>query len=54
MDAERLAWGRTVHTLRALTEVATWEHHKRTDEHRSHPWLALRPLLEAELGSNAS
>lgn len=25
VDPERLAWGRTVHALRALTEIATWE-----------------------------
>jgi aminoglycoside phosphotransferase (APT) family kinase protein len=51
-DPERLAWARSVHALRALTEVATWEHQDRIAAHRGHPWLALRPVLEAELGSD--
>jgi len=50
VDPERLAWGRTVHALRAMTEIATWEHQDRTDAHSGHPWLSLRPALEAQLG----
>ncbi len=53
INAERLAWGRTVHALRAITEVATWEHQHRTDAHRGHPWLALRPALEAQLAAGS-
>lgn len=50
VDPERLAWGRTVHALRAMAEIATWEHQDRTDAHSGHPWLSLRPALEAQLG----
>lgn len=49
VDPERLAWGRTVHALRAITELATWEYQVRTDAHRGHPWLRLRPALDAQL-----
>ncbi len=51
VDAERLAWGRRAHALRALVEVATWEADRSIDNHRGHPWLAMRPLLEAQLGT---
>ncbi|MDP2291528.1 MAG: phosphotransferase [Actinomycetota bacterium] len=51
VDPERLAWGRSVHALRALTEVSTWEHQDRIDAHRGHPWLALRTVLEAQLAT---
>jgi aminoglycoside phosphotransferase (APT) family kinase protein len=54
IDAERLAWGRTVHALRALIEIATWEHQERIASHRGHPWLALRPVLEAQLADRRS
>lgn len=51
VDANRLAWGRRVHALRAVVEVATWEADRTMDNHRRHPWLTMRPLLEAQLGS---
>jgi aminoglycoside phosphotransferase (APT) family kinase protein len=51
IDPERLNWGHTIHALRALIELSTWEHQNRLDEHRGHPWLTLRPTLEAQLAS---
>ena len=51
VDADRLAWGRRVHALRAMVEVATWEADGTIDHHRGHPWLTMRPLLEAQLGT---
>jgi aminoglycoside phosphotransferase (APT) family kinase protein len=49
VDTERLAWGQTVHALRAITELATWDHEGRAAQHHGHPWVALRPTLEALL-----
>lgn len=51
VDPARLQWGRRVHALRALVEVATWHREERIEELRGHPWLELRPTLEAELGA---
>lgn len=51
VDPERLAWGRTVHALRAVTEIATWEHHDRSHERSGHPWIAMRSVLEAQLAT---
>jgi hypothetical protein len=51
VDAERLNWGRRTHALRALVEIATWEADQSIDQHRGHPWLTMRPLLEAQLGT---
>lgn len=49
IDPDRLAWGHRVHALRAITEIATWEHQHHIDAHRGHPWLSIRPALEAHL-----
>jgi aminoglycoside phosphotransferase (APT) family kinase protein len=49
IGSDRLAWGRQVHALRAIVELTTWEVHGRIDEHHGHPWLTLRPTLEAQL-----
>lgn len=49
VDPEQLAWGRTVHALRAITEIATWESGRLVDTHAGHPWLAMRPALERYL-----
>jgi aminoglycoside phosphotransferase (APT) family kinase protein len=49
VDAERLAWGQQAHALRALVEVATWEANDGLDARRGHPWLTMRPVLEAHL-----
>jgi hypothetical protein len=46
-----LHWGRTVHALRAMTEIATWEHQDRIDVHRGHPWVAMRTVLEDQLAT---
>ena len=55
VDAVRLAWGRRAHALRALVEIATWEANDQLDAHRGHPWLTMRPVLEAHLlGSRAT
>jgi hypothetical protein len=51
IDPERLAWGRTVHALRAVTEIATWEHQDRIDVHQGHPWIAMRTVLEDQLAT---
>jgi len=51
VDPERLAWGRSVHALRAITELATWESSGQLDAHAGHPWLALRTVLKAQLES---
>jgi aminoglycoside phosphotransferase (APT) family kinase protein len=51
IDPERLAWGRTVHALRAMTEIATWAHQDRIDVHRGHPWVAMRTVLEDQLAT---
>ena len=53
VDPDRLMWGQRVHALRALTELATWEHHNRLDDHQGHPWIVLRPALEARLWPRA-
>jgi hypothetical protein len=44
-----LTWGRRAHALRAIVEIATWEVNGELDAHRGHPWLRLRPVLEAHL-----
>ncbi len=49
VDPERLAWGHTAHTLRALVEIATWQAAGQIHAHAGHPWLAMRPTLEAHL-----
>jgi hypothetical protein len=49
VDTVRLAWGRRAHALRALVEIVTWEANGQLDAHRGHPWLAMRPVLEAHL-----
>ena len=49
IDSTRLNWGRRTHALRALVEIATWETNDTIDEHRGHPWLTMRPVLEAQL-----
>lgn len=49
VDATRLNWGRRIHALRALVEIATWEAEHSIDNHRGHPWLIMRPVLEAQL-----
>ena len=51
VDPAGLAWGRTVHALRTMTEIATWEHQDRIEVHRGHPWIAMRPVLEAQLAT---
>jgi aminoglycoside phosphotransferase (APT) family kinase protein len=47
IDSTRLTWGRRAHALRALVETASWEAHGDLDAHRGHPWLTMRPTLEA-------
>ena len=54
VDPARIQWGRHVHALRAVVEIATWQHEQRIDAHCGHPWLALRPVLEAQLASRTS
>ncbi|MEQ1702352.1 MAG: hypothetical protein ABMA25_19755, partial [Ilumatobacteraceae bacterium] len=49
VNPERLAWGHAVHALRALVEIASWEAANQIDERAGHPWLAMRPSLEAHL-----
>ena len=51
VDPERLAWGRIVHALRAVTEIATWEQQDRGHERSGHPWIAMRSVLEAQLAT---
>jgi len=51
VDPERLSWGRSVHALRAITELATWESAGQLEAHVGHPWLALRTVLDAQLKS---
>jgi aminoglycoside phosphotransferase (APT) family kinase protein len=51
VEPSRLTWGRRSHALRALVEIATWEANDTIDAHRGHPWLTMRPILEAHLGS---
>ncbi len=51
VDPDRLAWGHTVHALRAIVELTTWEVQGRIGEHQGHPWLTLRPTLETQLAS---
>jgi hypothetical protein len=38
---------RRAHAMRALVETATWEARGDLDTHRGHPWLTMRPTLEA-------
>lgn len=49
LDSGRLAWGSRTHALRAIVEIATWEANDEIDPHRGHPWLTMRPALEAQL-----
>lgn len=49
VDETRLAWGHRAHALRALIEIATWESTNDIAAHRGHPWLTLRPVLDAHL-----
>lgn len=49
VDPARLDWGRSVHALRALVEIAEWEAAGTTSAHAGHPWLQLRPTLELQL-----
>ncbi|MFN3255424.1 MAG: phosphotransferase family protein [Ilumatobacter sp.] len=51
IDPDRLHWGRQVHALRALVELHTWDAQGTTSAHAGHPWLALRPHLEAQLST---
>jgi aminoglycoside phosphotransferase (APT) family kinase protein len=51
VDGTRLDWARRIHALRAIVEIATWEADHRLDNHRGHPWLTMRPHLEAQLGT---
>ncbi len=51
IDDDLLGWGRSVHSLRAVVELSTWESQDRLDAHRGHPWIALRPTFEAQLSS---
>jgi aminoglycoside phosphotransferase (APT) family kinase protein len=51
VDPDRLAWGHRAHGLRAVVETATWEANNSLDAHRGHPWLTMRPVLEAQLES---
>ena len=49
VDTTRLAWGQRIHALRALVEIATWDATHTIGAHRGHPWLTMRPTLEALL-----
>ena len=49
IDTTRLTWGRRVHALRAVVEMATWESQGHLDVHASHPWLLMRDVFEGEL-----
>jgi aminoglycoside phosphotransferase (APT) family kinase protein len=51
VERSRLTWGRRAHSLRALVEIAGWEADDTIGAHRGHPWLTMRPVLEAQLGS---
>ncbi len=51
VDAARLAWFHRLHTIRILMEVAEWEATGSVDDHGDHPWLIMRPSLEAGLRS---
>ncbi len=53
VDPDRLAWGRSVHALRAIVELTTWEVKGRLNEHQGHPWLTLRATLETQLDSQS-
>jgi aminoglycoside phosphotransferase (APT) family kinase protein len=48
IDNARLTWGHRAHALCALVEIATWEANDDLDAHRGHPWLTMRPVLEAQ------
>lgn len=48
-DTERLDWGRRIHALRALVEIAAWAANDELDERHGHPWLTMRPQLEAAI-----
>lgn len=49
VDPARLTWGRAVHALRTLTELATWDFQNAAETHSGHPWLAMRSVLQTEL-----
>lgn len=51
IDLARLKWGRQVHALRALVEIAGWEAAGTLAAHASHPWLQMRAIFERELAS---
>jgi aminoglycoside phosphotransferase (APT) family kinase protein len=51
VSREDLRWHQAVVSLRALTEVASWEYAGVTGEHAGHPWLVNGPVLAARLAA---
>jgi aminoglycoside phosphotransferase (APT) family kinase protein len=51
VEKESLRWHHAVVCLRALVEVAGWEHDGTASSRRGHPWMISRRALTAELAS---
>jgi len=49
VDPLAIEWYRAVVALRALVEVAAWEHDQLADDRAGHPWLLLRDAFAAQL-----
>jgi aminoglycoside phosphotransferase (APT) family kinase protein len=45
IGAGELRWHQAAACLRALTEVASWEHYGSVAQHAGHPWLIIGPAL---------
>ena len=51
VDSDRLDWFTMLHSLRMLTELATWEAQDELGDHPGHPFITLRPHLNARVAS---
>jgi aminoglycoside phosphotransferase (APT) family kinase protein len=51
LDRAEIRWHQAVTCLRALVEVAGWEHGGERGAHADHPWLALQPVLAAKISA---
>jgi aminoglycoside phosphotransferase (APT) family kinase protein len=51
LDLAQIRWHQAVTCLRALVEVAGWDHAGEREAHAGHPWLALRPVLAAKISA---
>jgi hypothetical protein len=51
MEPGELTWYQAVVRLRALVQVAGWQHEGVTDAHAGHPWLVSGPAFARRLSA---